>query len=147
MKLRVVPSDRILRAGQTQPLAVLAEYSNGTTRDVTRQSEFASNLDVVANVDGDGFVKAGLLSGEAAIMARHMGFVAVFLAIVPHGQPPPYFASATPTTGEKDPLTGKVPEPKYLDGIAPKFRSEDDPRHALVDWMAKPENPFFVKGV
>ena len=32
------------------------------------------------------------------------------------GEPPPYFASANVTTGEKDPLTGKTPEPKYLDG-------------------------------
>lgn len=350
-KLKLALADRILRPGQSQQLAVIAEYSDGSTRDVTRQSEFASNLDVVAAVDADGFVTAGRQSGEAAIMARHMGFVAVFLAIVPHGeplaaipdfpttteidrlavakwkklglkpspladdatflrrltidlcgrlptadevkafladtaadkrtklverlldspdypayfamkwgsilrnsnlagadqasyafhnwikdsiarnrpydefvrgvvaaagewqdapainwywqnrddqlhmvtadvaqiflgvrlqcakchhhpyerwgqadyyglagfftrlgrknfgQPPPYYASATPTTGERDPLTGKTPEPKYLDGPAPKFTPEDDPRHALVDWMAKPDNPFFAKAM
>jgi hypothetical protein len=63
------------------------------------------------------------------------------------GQPPPYFASATVTTGERDPLTGKSPEPKYPDGDAPKFTAEDDPRHALVDWMVKPENPFFARAL
>jgi hypothetical protein len=63
------------------------------------------------------------------------------------GQPPPYYAAATPTTGEKNPLTDKTPEPKYLDGPAPKFSAEDDPRHALVDWMAKPDNPFFAKAL
>ncbi|MGH7225818.1 MAG: DUF1553 domain-containing protein, partial [Gemmataceae bacterium] len=63
------------------------------------------------------------------------------------GEPPPYFASANVTSGEKNPLTGKTPEPKYLDGIAPKFRPEDDPRHALVDWMAKPDNPFFARAL
>jgi hypothetical protein len=51
------------------------------------------------------------------------------------------------TNGEKNPLTGKSPEPKYLDGAEAKFTSEDDPRHALVDWMAKPENPFFAKAL
>src|SRR5262249_36312572 len=61
------------------------------------------------------------------------------------GEPPPYFASSSVTTGERNPLTGKTPEPKYLDGPAPKFTPEDDPRHALVDWMAKPENPFFAR--
>jgi Protein of unknown function (DUF1553)/Protein of unknown function (DUF1549) len=350
-KLKMLLGDRILRPGQAQQLSVIAEYTNGTTRDVTRQSEFASNLDVVATVDAEGFVRANPQSGEAAIMARHMGFVAVFLAIVPHGeplaaipdfpvkteidrlavakwkklglqpspladdaaflrritvdvcgrlptadevrafladasiekraklverlldspdypayfamkwgsilrnsnlagadqasyafhnwikdtiarnrpydefvrgvvaaagewqdapainwywqnrddqlhmvtadvaqiflgvrlqcakchhhpyerwgqadyyglagfftrlgrknfgQPPPYYASATPTTGERDPLTGKTPEPKYLDGPSPKFGTEDDPRHALVDWMAKPENPFFARAM
>ena len=61
------------------------------------------------------------------------------------GQPPPYFASSHVTTGEKNPLTGKVPEPKFLDGEYGKFTPEDDPRHALVDWMARPENPFFAR--
>ena len=61
------------------------------------------------------------------------------------GQPPPYFASASVTTGEKNPLTNKAPEPKYLDGDYAKFSAEEDPRHGLVDWMAKPDNPFFAK--
>ena len=61
------------------------------------------------------------------------------------GEPPPYFASSNVSTGEKNPLTGKTPEPKYLDGEYAKFTPEEDPRHGLVDWMAKPENPFFAK--
>jgi hypothetical protein len=63
------------------------------------------------------------------------------------GQPPPYFASATVTTGEKNPRTGKVPDPKYLSGESATFSAEEDPRHGLVDWMAKPENPFFAKSL
>ena len=351
VKLRVTPTDGVLQPNQLQQVAVLADYSDGTTRDVTRQSEFACNLDVVAVVEPDGLVRARQQSGEAAVMARHMGFVAVFRAMVPHGpqlaaipdftpnnyldeltvakwkklglrpsapcdettfirrltvdlcgrlptatetetfledkaadkraklidkllespdypayfamkwggilrnsnlagadqaavafhrwikdsiarnrpydefvrgivaaagewqdapavnwlwqnrddqlhqvtadvaqiflgvrlqcakchhhpyerwgqadyyglagfftrlgrknfgQPPPYYASATPTTGEKDPLTGKVPEPKFPDGPLGKFTPDEDPRHALVDWMAKPENPFFAKAM
>jgi len=350
-KLRMLPADGILQPGQVQQLAVIAEYTDGTTRDVTRQAEFQSNLEVVAIVDSDGLVKAVTERGEAAVMARHMGFVAVFRAMVPHGptlaeipgfkpnnyvdeltlakwkklglkpsaltddatflrricidlcgrlptaleakafledtasdkraklidklldspdypayfalkwgsilrnsrlagaeeaavafhhwlkdmvarnrpydefvrgivaaagewqdappinwlwqnrddqlhqvtadvaqiflgirlqcakchhhpyerwgqadyyglagfftrlgrknfgQPPPYYASATPTTGERDPLTGKTPEPKYLDGLEAKFSPDEDPRHALVDWMAKPGNPFFAKAL
>jgi hypothetical protein len=350
-RIRVLPTDGVLRTGEVQQLAVLAEYSDGSTRDVTRQSEFQSNLDVVAGVDGDALVKASNQSGEAAIMARYMGYVAVYRAMVPHGpslkeisgfqpnnrvdelavekwkklglkpsplsddatfirrvtldlcgrlpapaetraflddkstekrgklidklldspdysayfamkwgsilrnsnlagadqaavafhqwlkdmiarnrpydefvrgivaaagewqdapavnwlwqnrddqlhmvtadvaqvflgtrlqcakchhhpferwgqadyyglagfftrlgrksfgQPPPYYASATPTTGEKDPLTGKTPEPKYLDGAVAKFSPDEDPRHALMDWMTKPENPFFAKAL
>jgi hypothetical protein len=351
VKLRVLPTEGVLQPNQQQQIAVLADYSDGTTRDVTRQSEFASNLDVVAVVEPDGLVKARQQSGEAAVMARHMGFVAVFRAMVPHGpplaaipdftpnntidelslakwkklglkpsppcddatfirrltvdlcgrlpsaaetkaflenksvdkrsklidklldspdypayfamkwgsvlrnsrlagaeeaavafhlwikdqiarnrpydefvrgivaaagewqdapavnwlwqnrddqlhqvtadvaqiflgtrlqcakchhhpyerwgqadyyglagfftrlgrksfgQPPPYYASATPTTGEKDPLTGKTPEPKFPDGPPGKFTPDEDPRHALVDWMARPENPFFAKAL
>jgi hypothetical protein len=350
-RLRVVPGDRVLQREQIQQIAVLAEYSDGTTRDVTRQSEYSSNLDIVAGVDADGLVRARQMSGEAAVMARHMGFVAVFRAMVPHGEPlsaipefkpinyvdelalakwkklglrpspavddgsfirrvtidlcgrlptlaetrafradtaadkraqlidklldsadypayfamrwgsilrnsnlagsnqaayafhhwlkdmiarnrpydefvrgivaaagewqeapavnwywqnrddqlhqttadvaqiflgtrlqcakchhhpyerwgqgdyyglsgfftrlgrksfgepPPYYASATVTTGEKNPLTGKTPEPKYLDGADVRFTPEEDPRHALVDWMARPDNPFFAKAL
>ena len=84
-RLRVLPTDAVLKPGQLQQLAVVAEYSDGSTRDVTRQSEYFSNLDVVAAVDAGALVKAGNESGEAAIMARHKGFVAVFKAIRPHG--------------------------------------------------------------
>ncbi len=61
------------------------------------------------------------------------------------GQPPPYFSAPSVTTGEQNPLTGRAPEPKYLDGEYAKFTAEEDPRHALVDWMVRPENPFFAK--
>lgn len=61
------------------------------------------------------------------------------------GEPPPYFTSPTTTIGENHPITGKQIEPKYLDGEVIKFGPEEDPRHALVDWMAKPENPFFAQ--
>src|SRR5262249_24290407 len=61
------------------------------------------------------------------------------------GEPPPYYSASNVTTGERNPLTGRPPEPKYLDGPAAKFSAEEDPRHALVDWMVKPDNPFFAK--
>ncbi|MBL8828403.1 MAG: DUF1553 domain-containing protein, partial [Planctomycetaceae bacterium] len=61
------------------------------------------------------------------------------------GQPPPYFSAARPTTGERNPLTNQVPEPKYPDGELAKVSDEEDPRHALVDWLAKKDNPFFAK--
>src|SRR5579884_406731 len=87
VRLRIFPADGVLRPAERQQLAVVADYSDGSTRDVTRQAEFRSNLEVVATVEPDGLVQAGRRSGEAAIMARHMGFVAVFRALVPHGPP------------------------------------------------------------
>lgn len=349
LRVHVEPKSRILRAGETVALRIEAESSDGRRRDVTRQSQFSSNLDVVAAVNEDGLVRSGDEKGEAVIMARFQGQVAVFRAILPHGpprsdipgfephnyvdrlavekwkqlgllpspaaddatflrrvtvdlcgrlptadearqfladaspdkrrvgidrlldspdypayfalrwgailrnsnlagseqaayafhnwlkemlarnrpydemvrgivaaagewqdapainwywqsrddqlhqitadtaqvflglrlqcarchhhpyerwgqedyfglagfftrlgrkgfgQPPPYYASATVTTGERNPLTGKPPEPKYLDGPEAKFGSDEDPRHGLVDWMARPDNPFFAR--
>jgi hypothetical protein len=63
------------------------------------------------------------------------------------GEPPPYFASASVTTGEKNPLTGQAPEPKFPDGDYANFTPEDDPRHALVDWMAQADNPYFARAL
>lgn len=348
IQLHVTPTERVLGANGKQQLAVIAEYSDGSHRDVTRQAEYASNLEPVASVDSDGLVQATGETGEAAVMARYLGQVAVFHAIVPHGdrvatipdftpnnyvdqlvaekwkklgllpsppcddatflrrvtldlcgrlptadevsafladsspnkrdavidrlldspdypayfalrwgailrnsrlagadqaayafhnwikdmiarnrpydefvrgivaaagewqdapainwywqtrddqlhsvtadtaqvflgirlqcarchhhpyerwgqedyyglagfftrlgrksfgQPPPYFSSSQVTTGEKNPLTGKTPEPKFLSGDYAKLTPEDDPRHALVDWMAQPDNPYFA---
>lgn len=348
-KIRIEPREQLLAPDQLQQLRVVATYTNGTERDVTRQADYASNLDVVARVDEQGLVTANASSGEAAIMARYMGQVTVFTAIRPHGsplasipdfqpinqidnlavekwkklgilpsavcddstflrrltidlcgrlptteetraflastdpnkrqqlidklldspdyaayfamrwgtilrnsqlagsnkaayafhnwikemlgknrpysefvrgivaasgewqdapainwywqsrddqlhmatadtaqlflgirlqcarchhhpyerwgqedyyglagfytrlgrksfgEPPPYFSAPNVTTGEKNPLTDKVPEPKYPDGEYAKFTPEDDPRNALVDWMVKPENPYFAK--
>ena len=86
-RLHVTPGDQTLKPGQEQQLAVTAEYSDGSRRDVTRQAEYFTNLDVVATVDRDGLIEARQQTGEAAIMARYMGHVAVCRALVPHGEP------------------------------------------------------------
>lgn len=348
-KIEVFPKERSLRAGQTQQLAVIAHYTDGSERDVTAEAQFAGNFDVVAAVDDYGHVRCNGQTGEATIMARYMGQVAVFRTLVPHGaplteipgfkprsyvdelvaakwmklgitpspvcddltflrrvtvdlcgrlptpeeiqqfaaetrvdkrdqvvdrllaspdypayfamrwgtilrnsqlagstqasyafhnwikdliaqnrpydelvrgviaaagewqdapainwywqmrddqlhmvtsdtaqvflgvrlqcarchhhpyekwgqddyyglagfftrlgrksfgEPPPYFSAPRVTMGERDPLTGQSPEPKYLGGDAAKFTAEQDPRHGLVDWMTQSENPFFAK--
>jgi hypothetical protein len=61
------------------------------------------------------------------------------------GQPPPFYTATRVMRGEINPLTGQSPEPKYLDGDVVKFRADEDPRLALADWMARPDNRFFAK--
>jgi hypothetical protein len=63
------------------------------------------------------------------------------------GEPPPYYSERRPTTGEVNPRTGKPIEPKLLDGPVLDIPPEEDPRHKLVDWMARPDNPFFAKAL
>lgn len=347
--IRIEPAERMFLPGKLQQLRVTGSYSDGTQRDVTANTDFGSNLDVVATVDSSGLIAAGEQSGEATIMARYMGQVAVFRAIRPHGaplddipeftpkneldrlalakwkklglrpsphcddatflrrvtvdlcgrlptveecqqfltdadpnkreqlighllespdypayfalkwssilrnsrlagadqaayafhnwirdniarnrpydefvrgivaasgewqdapainwywqsrddqlhtvtadtaqlflgirlqcarchhhpyerwgqedyfglagfysrlgrksfgQPPPYYSAANVTTGERNPITGQAPKPKYPDGEYAEFTAEQDPRHGLVDWMAQPDNPYFAK--
>ena len=349
VKISIDPHERVMPSGARQQLAVMAHYSNGAARNVTGAAQFESNMGPVASVSADGLVESSGRSGEAAIMARYMGQVAVFRALAPHGQslgsiphfntehyidrlsaekwmklglmpsppaddatfirrvtvdlcgrlpaledartylaeeaadkrvklvdrllassdypaffamrwgtilrnsqlagadraayafhnwikdkiarnapydefvrgivaaagewqdapainwywqmrddqlhqvtadtsqvflgirlqcarchhhpyerwgqedyyglagfftrlgrksfgePPPYYSSPRVTMGDINPLTKKSPEPKYLDGEYAKFTSEQDPRHALVDWMIRPENPFFAR--
>jgi hypothetical protein len=86
-RLSIFPQQRVLNRGAGQQLAVLAHYSDGAVRDVTRQAQFQSNETPVAGVDGDGLVRTFDLAGEAAVMARYMGQVTVFRALVPLGKP------------------------------------------------------------
>jgi hypothetical protein len=86
-KLSLVPAQRVLERNAEQQTAVLANYSDGSVRDVTRQAQFQSNEIAVAAVDGDGLVRTFDLSGDATIMARYMGQVTTFRALVPLGKP------------------------------------------------------------
>jgi hypothetical protein len=85
--LEVVPGQRVLARQAEQQVAVLAHYRDGTVRDVTRHAQYQSNEIAVAAIDEDGLVRAFDLAGEATLMARYMGQVAVFRATVPLGKP------------------------------------------------------------
>ena len=86
-KLTMVPDARVMDRKHEQQIAVLAHYVDGSVRDVTKQAQFQSNEIAVAAVDGDGIVRTFELAGDATIMARYMGQVTVFRALVPLGKP------------------------------------------------------------
>jgi hypothetical protein len=86
-KLTMVPDARVMERKQDQQIAVLAHYSDGSVRDVTKQAQFQSNEIAVAAVDGDGVVRTFELAGDATVMARYMGQVTVFHALIPLGKP------------------------------------------------------------
>src|SRR5690606_38857937 len=75
--IRIEPAERLLTNADRQQLRVIATYSDGSERDVTRQAEYSSNMDVIAKVDDVGFVETVGQSGEAAVMARYRGHVNV----------------------------------------------------------------------
>ena len=55
--------------GAAQPMTVVASYSDGSTRDVTALAYFNSSNAGVADVDGEGILRAGE-RGEAFVLAR-----------------------------------------------------------------------------
>ena len=81
--ITVNPASAVLAPKQTQAIVVTAKYSDGTERDVTRLTAFQSNEAPIAAVDEKGVVTAGEITGDAAIMARFMGQIAVCDVMIP----------------------------------------------------------------
>ena len=86
-RIAVVPEVRDMQFGGRQQLSVLAYSSDGSRRDVTNLASFESNQPDIATADPSGRVAAARTPGEAAVMVRFQGQVAVFRAVVPQGLP------------------------------------------------------------
>ena len=93
------PTSSSLRPGQKHQLQLIAEYTDGTTRDVTRLGIFTANNTQFAEVDDDGLVTAGDAGRDRRSSARfERTFAATGVIVlrpgrelrptpVPHGQP------------------------------------------------------------
>lgn len=86
-ELRMEPAEKVMGFKQDQPLKVVAKMTDGTERDVTWLSVFHSNNAALAEVDEDGEVSTGSSVGQAAVMARYLGRIAIFQATVPRPGP------------------------------------------------------------
>ncbi len=86
-RIEAVPPLREMNFGARQQLAVLGYYSDDSVRDVTRLASYEANQPEMADVDPNGRVKVWDTPGEAAVMIRFQGQVAVFRAVLPQGVP------------------------------------------------------------
>ena len=86
-RIEVLPQVRELNIAGTQQLAVIAHYSDGSARDVTRLATYESNQPEMASADSTGRVTVEDTPGEAALMVRFQGEVGVFRAVIPQGLP------------------------------------------------------------
>lgn len=95
--VNVFPQERIMGQNEEQQLLVTATYSDGSVRDVTALAAFQSNESVIAAVEPDGLIKSGPLPGEAAVMARFMGQIAICSVLLPlPGDVPAEFYASLP---------------------------------------------------
>ena len=69
VSVRLVPDKLVLLPGQKHKLQLIAEYDNGTSRDVTRLGIISANNTQYADVVDEGIVVAGD-AGETAVVAR-----------------------------------------------------------------------------
>jgi hypothetical protein len=88
-RIEVFPNVREMNFASTQQLSVVAHYSDGTTRDVTRLASYEPNHSEMAACDTQGRVTVQDVPGEVAVMIRFGGEVSVFRAIIPQGLPVP----------------------------------------------------------
>jgi hypothetical protein len=120
-KITVYPEHRIMFRNSKQQFAVYAHYNDGTIQDVTQRAQFESNAQDVAIVDGAGLVRSLDMSGEAAIMARYQGQVAVFRATVPLGLEIPKY------TWEPKTIVDVFTQKKWVElGIVPANLCSDE---------------------
>jgi hypothetical protein len=171
-RITVAPDHRILTRNNRQQFAVYAHYSDGNVADVTQRAQFESNDTEIAVVDGAALVRTLELSGQAAIMARYQGQVAVFRATVPLGTKAPDYKFAAQTivdqfTHKKWQELGIVPSELCSDeqfirrvsldltGTLPKpadvkkFLADSDPRKRdkLIDTLLEsPEYSYLFAG-
>jgi hypothetical protein len=89
LALSVEPASATVAKGATPKLKVTARFSDGSSRDVTPVAVYESNDPARVEVDPDGAVRVGELSGRATIMVRYQGVVGVASFDVPSGPPSP----------------------------------------------------------
>jgi hypothetical protein len=82
-RIEVNPAAQVLAAGGAGRLQVTAFYSDGTSRKVTKHTQFQSSESPIVSIKPGGDFHAGPLPGEAALMARYMNHIAVCDVSIP----------------------------------------------------------------
>ncbi|MCE9527679.1 MAG: DUF1549 and DUF1553 domain-containing protein [Planctomycetales bacterium] len=77
------PKDAVLKPKEQRQIKVTAQYSDGTSRDVTAQTAFQSSEAAIVSVNKAGLMAAGPLPGEATLMARYMYIIATCNVAIP----------------------------------------------------------------
>lgn len=82
-RIELTPAEQILSPDTKLQLTVRAWFSDGTSRDVTRQSVYQTNEPDIATVDLNGCVTTGSKPGLVAVMARFGEKIETFQAALP----------------------------------------------------------------
>jgi len=106
VEIEIEPATQILTAGQTQQLRVTAVSVSGQRHCVTAISEFESNAAPIADVDSSGLIHASGLPGEAAVLVRYAGHLAVCRVTMPRPQSP-----------SREPITARPPPHNFIDQL------------------------------
>ena len=138
VSVRLVPEQLVLQPGQKHRVQLLADYSDGTTRDATRLGIFAANNVQFAGVDDEGVVTAGD-AGETAVVARfERTFAAVGVIVL--AQSPGFTPAPVPVDS---PIDRAVVEKLNRLKISPSPLAGDEEflRRVYLDLIGVPPKP------
>lgn len=130
-RIELSPREQILETDSSQQLSVTAFFSDGSSRDVTRQAVYQSNEPGVATVDNDGLVKTTSQPGLVAVMARFGEQIATFHAAIPFATATEQMASVKQQLDQLEPQLGGSAVDQYLlrqwrrMGVIPSARADD----------------------
>jgi hypothetical protein len=79
----VEPATIVMRPHEQRQLRVTAKGASGVRSDATVETDFLSNAPHVVEANSRGLLQAADIPGEAAILVRYLGHVAVCRVIVP----------------------------------------------------------------
>jgi len=85
--IEVEPKEALLKAKTTQQLKVVAKYTDGSSRDVTKLALYETSDTSMAEAGEAGLVKTQDIPGNVAVMVRYAGRVSVCRVSVPLGAP------------------------------------------------------------
>lgn len=87
VSITVEPERGLLMPHGEQQLKSIANYSDGSVRDITGLALYECNDSAMAEVTSTGLVTASDIPGKAAVMLRYQGQVTVYNASIPLGAP------------------------------------------------------------
>ena len=135
-------SQFVMNPGQKKSLQVTAHYTDNSKEDVTHLTIFQSNESGLVSVDTNGNIKAGLLPGEAAIMARFQERFAVCHCLIPNP------VSINPSVYDSLPRSNPLDAPIWAKlkqlNLAPSAVSGDSTflRRVYLDIIGRLPTPF-----
>jgi hypothetical protein len=108
IRIELSSREHIFRTDSSEQLKVTAFFSDGTSRDVTRQSIYESNEPGIAAVNEAGLVKTGPQRGLVSVMVRYGDQIASFHAAIPFAQDKTKMAAVR---ARLDTLEGQLRDP------------------------------------
>ena len=102
-QITVTPQRHVLEVKKSQPLKVIAQFSDGKSVDVTGRAIYESNMEEIADVDEKGVIST-FKRGQFAIMVRFGNQIDVFHGVVPFNSSEEAKTAITATPGTLDHL-------------------------------------------